>query len=114
MDWWALGVIIYECLIGFVCILTFHNKDRYAPFSCQSTADTCMMIVDWKQTLEFPAEDECDITDTAIDLICSLITSRQERIGYTELVAHSWLKGTDVANVRSQKGTTFPYVDLLH
>lgn len=42
----------------------------YAPFSCQSTADTCMMILDWKQTLEFPAEDECDITDTAIDLIC--------------------------------------------
>jgi len=100
VDWWALGVIIYECLVGF------------APFSCESTSDTCLMILDWRRTLEFP-EDECDISDSAIDLIERLITSQELRIGFSAISAHEWFEGTDWSNIRSNQDV--PWIpELLH
>jgi len=55
VDWWSIGVIMYECLVG------------YAPFSCEDTTETCMMILDWKNTLEFPKDAR--LSPEAIDLM---------------------------------------------
>jgi serine/threonine protein kinase len=55
VDWWSIGVIMYECLVG------------YAPFSCEDTTETCLMILDWKNTLEFPPE--ANLSPEAADLM---------------------------------------------
>eukprot|EP01126_Amoeba_proteus_P019658 TRINITY_DN2018_c0_g1_i15.p1 TRINITY_DN2018_c0_g1~~TRINITY_DN2018_c0_g1_i15.p1 ORF type:complete len:409 (-),score=92.35 TRINITY_DN2018_c0_g1_i15:735-1961(-) len=102
VDWWAVGVIIYECLVG------------YAPFSCEDAADTCLMIINWRRNLEFPSKDECDLSNEAFDLVCSLVTSQKERIGFNQIVSHPWFRGLDWENVRNTSGkTTTSSVDFF-
>lgn len=59
VDWWSVGVIMYECLVG------------YAPFSCEDTTETCLMILDWKTTLEFPRE--ANLSPEAVDLMTKYV-----------------------------------------
>ena len=44
VDWWSLGVIMYECLVG------------YTPFYADDPVTTCRKILKWRQTLEVRAE----------------------------------------------------------
>jgi serine/threonine protein kinase len=43
-DWWSLGVIMYECLVG------------YTPFYADEPVMTCRKILRWQQHLDIPAE----------------------------------------------------------
>jgi serine/threonine protein kinase len=43
-DWWSLGAILFECLVG------------YAPFSSDNPEDICQRIIDWPNYLHFPEE----------------------------------------------------------
>merc|ERR1719175_279565 len=43
-DWWSLGVIMFEMLIG------------YPPFCSETPQETYNKIMNWKKSLEFPAE----------------------------------------------------------
>lgn len=54
-DWWSLGSIFFECLVG------------YAPFCSDSPADTYKKIIDWPRYLVFP--EEVFISREAEDLI---------------------------------------------
>jgi len=43
-DWWSLGIIMYECLIGFT------------PFYADQPVQTCKKIMRWAQHLDIPEE----------------------------------------------------------
>ncbi|KAK4859882.1 hypothetical protein QYF36_013495 [Acer negundo] len=81
-DWWSLGAIMYEMLIG------------YPPFCSDDARITCRKIVNWKTCLKFP--DEQKISNEAKDLICHLLCDVETRLGtggVEELKAHPWLRG---------------------
>lgn len=42
VDWWSVGIIMYEMLFGFT------------PFSCDTPKAVCDKISNWKEHLEFP------------------------------------------------------------
>jgi protein-serine/threonine kinase len=43
-DWWSLGAIFFECLVG------------YAPFCSEDPTDTYRKIIEWPTYLIFPEE----------------------------------------------------------
>jgi len=96
-DWWSVGVIMYECLIG------------YAPFSCTDNLDTCIMILDWKNSLEFPEEKK--ISDNALDLIYHLICGADNRYSYKQIKNHPWFDGIDFKNIYKE---TSPWIPELN
>ena len=54
-DWWSLGVIMFEMLIG------------YPPFCSETPQETYQKVMNWKTTLEFPPE--VPISETATKTI---------------------------------------------
>jgi serine/threonine protein kinase len=54
-DWWSLGAIMFECLVG------------YPPFCSQTTHETYKKIIDWQNHLAFP--DDVHLSREAEDLI---------------------------------------------
>ncbi|MED6162247.1 hypothetical protein PIB30_068566 [Stylosanthes scabra] len=81
-DWWSLGAIMYEMLIG------------YPPFCSDDPRMACRKIVNWRTCLKFPEEPK--ISAEAKDLICSLICDVETRLGtrggIEEIKAHPWFK----------------------
>jgi len=97
IDWWSVGVILYECLVG------------YAPFSCEDTTETCMMILDWRNSLEFPEEPE--LSENALDFIVSLLCDQADRIGHEDIAKHPWFSTVDWDHVRDQTAPWKPDLD---
>jgi serine/threonine protein kinase len=54
-DWWSLGAVMFECLVG------------YPPFCSEDTHDTYQKIVQWPKFLGFP--EDVHLTLEAEDLI---------------------------------------------
>lgn len=98
-DWWSLGVIMYECLVG------------YPPFYAEEPMQTCRKIVNWKRTLTFPPEAK--LSSAAEDLIRNLITSSGKRFTFEQIKAHEFFKGVtwDTAKMRESKSPIRPKVD---
>jgi len=97
-DWWSLGVIMYECLVG------------YTPFYADDSASTCRKIIDWKKTLHIPPEIAGNLSSPCLHFLASLLAPSSTRIGgggregcgstelgngLEQIVAHDWLKGFD-------------------
>lgn len=45
-DWWSVGTIMFECLIG------------WPPFCAEEAADTYRKIIDWQRYLHFPHDQK--------------------------------------------------------
>lgn len=54
-DWWSVGVIMFEMLVG------------YPPFCSETPTETYRKIMNFKETLQFP--DDAVVSDEARDLI---------------------------------------------
>lgn len=80
-DWWSLGAIMYEMLVG------------YPPFYSEDPMATCKKIVHWKHYLKFP--EEARLSPEAKDLIYRLLCDVEHRLGSrgaNEIKAHPWFK----------------------
>ncbi|CAA7022256.1 unnamed protein product [Microthlaspi erraticum] len=82
-DWWSLGAIMYEMLVG------------YPPFYSDDPVTTCRKIVSWRTHLVFP--DDARITPEARHLICNLLCDSEHRLGSNgagaeQIKAHPWFK----------------------
>lgn len=108
-DWWSLGTIMFECLIG------------WPPFCAEDSHDTYRKIVNWRQSLYFP--DDIPLGSEAENLIRryaspsfhviverrtdhfppSLICNSENRLGRGgahEIKNHSFFRGVEFDSLR--------------
>ncbi|TKR93315.1 hypothetical protein L596_007795 [Steinernema carpocapsae] len=84
LDWWSVGVLLYELLIG------------ETPFYADSLAGTYARIQNHDSQLEFP--DDVPITPNAKDLIKRLLSDPKVRLGkkgVDEIKAHPFFTSCD-------------------
>ena len=89
IDWWSLGVIMFEMMIG------------YPPFFSESSTETCKKILDWKNSLNI--RPEANISKEAEDILRKLITDPENRLGVNgadEIKSHPFFKGIDWNHIK--------------
>ncbi|KAH7010917.1 serine/threonine protein kinase, AGC family [Microdochium trichocladiopsis] len=88
-DWWSLGTIMFECLVG------------WPPFCADDSLQTYRKIVNWRQSLYFP--DDITLSAEAGHLIRNLICNTEVRLGRGgahEIKNHSFFHGVEFASLR--------------
>jgi len=88
-DWWSLGVIMFEMLIG------------YPPFCSETPQETYRKVMSWRETLEFPPE--MPISETATKTILRFCNEMDQRIRNLEdIQSLPWFKGVDWSHIRER------------
>ncbi|KAJ3693901.1 hypothetical protein LUZ60_009381 [Juncus effusus] len=96
-DWWSLGTIMYEMLVGF------------PPFHSDAPMTTCRKIINWRTNLKFPEESK--LSEDAKDLILNLLCSAEQRLGKRgahEIKAHPWFEGIKWDSLYQTKAVFIP------
>ncbi|XP_044493817.1 serine/threonine-protein kinase 38-like isoform X2 [Mangifera indica] len=99
-DWWSLGAIMYEMLVG------------YPPFYSDDPMSTCRKIVNWKAHLKFP--EEAKLSLEAKDLITKLLCNVNQRSGSKgadEIKAHPWFDGVNWDKLYQVEAAFIPEVN---
>lgn len=98
-DWWSLGIILYECLVG------------HTPFFDKTPVDTCRRILRWEHFYSLPREVARVVTPECADFLSSLITGSSRRLGRDgsqSVREHPWFRGIDWATLREQPAPFVP------
>ncbi|GAA5978348.1 hypothetical protein JCM11641_004662 [Rhodosporidiobolus odoratus] len=101
-DWWSLGAIMFECLVG------------YPPFCSENAHDTYRKIIDWRNQLYFP--EDVRLSREAEDLIRKMITSADTRLGRNssdEIKSHPFFAGVDWSTIRNIESPFIPQLQSL-
>ncbi|KAF9138212.1 Serine/threonine-protein kinase, partial [Linnemannia schmuckeri] len=101
-DWWSLGAIMFECLVG------------YPPFCSENAHETYRKIMNWREQLYFP--EDVHLSPDAEDLIRRLICSPEMRLGrhsVHEIMSHPFFHGVDWANIRRMESPFVPNLNSI-
>lgn len=89
-DWWSLGAIMFECLIG------------WPPFCSETPHETYRKIINWQELMVIP--EDIHLLAEAEDLIRRLLTSSDRRLGRhggaEEIKQHPFFRGVDWETIR--------------
>ena len=100
VDWWSLGTIMYEMLMG------------YPPFCGKDPTTTCKKVMNYKETFEIP--EDADISEKAEDFLRKIITDPKKRLGLNgveEIKNHPFFRGVDWQNIRKTRAPMIPKLD---
>ncbi|OMJ10262.1 Serine/threonine-protein kinase CBK1 [Smittium culicis] len=101
-DWWSLGAIMYECLVG------------YPPFCSEMSQETYRKIIHWRESLVIPSD--VHISNVAAHLIRSFLCDSDSRLGSNggaaEIKQHQFFSGVDWVHLRSH--TQPPWIPKLN
>merc|ERR1719216_207095 len=93
-DWWSLGVILFECVVG------------YPPFYADTPMHTVKRIVNYQKTLRIPKE--ANLSKSCKDVIFRLICAPKKRLSYHQLKRHGWFKRVPWHNLAAMKPPWIP------
>ena len=99
IDWWSLGAMFYEMLIG------------HAPFYSEDANEACYKVINWKKYLKLPSDIR--ISQEAEDLIFKMINSPKNRLGKNganEIKSHPFFYGFNWDNIRNIKPPFIPFL----
>lgn len=100
-DWWSVGVILYEMLVGS------------PPFLANTPAETQFKVINWETTLRVPKE--ANLSSESMDLILKLCCSADERLGKNanEVKSHPFFKDIDFdKGLRRQQAPYVPRIEF--
>eukprot|EP01119_Soliformovum_irregulare_P012602 TRINITY_DN3280_c0_g1_i3.p1 TRINITY_DN3280_c0_g1~~TRINITY_DN3280_c0_g1_i3.p1 ORF type:complete len:868 (+),score=278.65 TRINITY_DN3280_c0_g1_i3:47-2650(+) len=92
VDWWSLGCILYECIVGF------------PPFSGETPQEVFGNILDHEACLIFPEDDDDEVNMGILskDLIERLLSPAEFRLGsLSDIKKHSFFRGLEWTNLRN-------------
>lgn len=94
-DWWSVGVILYEMLVG------------QPPFLANTAEETQIKVINWRQTLNIPTEAQ--LSSDSQDIILRLCKSEEDRIGRNvdEIKSHPFFRSIDFS--KDLRGQPAPY-----
>jgi serine/threonine protein kinase len=103
VDWWSIGVILYEMIVGF------------PPFMGDSPQEVFANILDHESLLQFPeGDDEVHLSSPCEDFIRNLVTPVSIRLGrsngFSDLKQHAFLETTAWDKIRTQTPPFVPHV----
>jgi len=76
VDWWSMGVIMFECLVG------------YPPFYAEDPLQTCRKIVHYRKYFKIP--HDAKLSREGVDLIHNLVCSHRRRYSFAQIKGHAF------------------------
>ncbi|XP_012697763.2 serine/threonine-protein kinase LATS2 [Clupea harengus] len=99
-DWWSVGVILFEMLVG------------QPPFLAPTPTETQIKVINWESTLQVPPQVK--LSPEAVDIISRLCCSAEDRLGSNgagEIKAHPFFNQMDFSsNLRQQPAPYRPKI----
>jgi len=94
VDWWSMGVIMFECLVG------------YPPFYAEDPLQTCRKIVHYRKYFKIP--HDAKLSREGVDLIHNLVCSHRRRYSFEQIKNHPFFKQVPFENLMKMKPPFIP------
>lgn len=94
VDWWSMGVIMFECLVG------------YPPFYAEDPLQTCRKIVHYRKYFKIPYDAK--VSKECADLVHNLVCNYRRRFSFEKIKAHSFFKKVPWNNMTAMKPPFVP------
>lgn len=99
-DWWSVGVILFEMLVG------------QPPFLAPTPTETQIKVINWESTLQVPPQVK--LSPESVDIISRLCCSAEDRLGSNgagEIKTHPFFNQVDFSsNLRQQPAPYRPKI----